>query len=222
MVEVIPAILEKNWQEIKNKINLVKDFSPWVQIDITDGVFTLDTTWNNPLDLKNYLAVQPPSGRVDVEVDLMVKDPELVIKDWVSAGVRRVIIHIESTDNVNKSIDLAKNSGVEVGLALNIDTPNEALDKYMTEIDFVQFMGIAKIGIQGQPFDERVLHKIEGLRSAYPNAIISVDGGVNIKTVPLLVKAGANRLTAGSAVYVDENGAEASWRKLMDLTKNQN
>jgi len=218
MIKIIPAILESEWKEIENKINLVKDFSHWVQIDITDGVFTTDVTWNNPLDLKSHLESRSPSGRVDVEVDLMVKDPELVIEDWVNAGVKRIVIHIESTDDAWRAIKIAKEAGLEAGLALNIDTPNETLDKYMAEIDFVQFMGIAKIGIQGQPFDEKVLHKIEGLRSSYPNAIISVDGGVSIKTVPLLVKAGADRLAAGSAVYRADGGAWTGWRGLMDLT----
>lgn len=218
MVEIIPAILEKDWQEIERKINLAKDFSSWVQIDITDGVFTPDTTWNNPPDLKDYLESQSPSERVSVEIDLMVKDPELVIEEWVDAGVKRVVIHIESTDNVEKVIGLAKKSGVEVGLALNIDTPNETLDKFMEDIDFVQFMGISKIGFQGQSFDKKVLHKIKDLRNRYSDAILSVDGGVNIDTVPLLVEASVDRLVAGSAVYKADNGAQVGWKGLIDLT----
>lgn len=219
MVEIIPAILERDWQEIENKINLVKDFSPWVQIDITDGIFTPDTTWNNPSDLKSHLEASPPSERVMVEVDLMVKDPELVMRDWAHSGVKRLILHIEATGDVKKALEIAKETGVEVGLALNIDTPNEILDEFMADIDFVQFMGIAKIGFQGQPFDEKVLHKIEDLRNRYPNAIISVDGGVNKSTVALLAKAGANRLVAGSAVYATQGGAETGWRELKEELK---
>ncbi|PIR57666.1 MAG: hypothetical protein COU71_02785 [Parcubacteria group bacterium CG10_big_fil_rev_8_21_14_0_10_38_31] len=220
MVEIIPAILESDWREIENKINLVKDFSLWVQIDVSDGIFTPDTTWNNPSDLKTHLEASPPSEKISVEVDLMVKDPELVIVDWVDAGVRRVIIHIESTDDAGRAIKIAKEAGAETGLALNIDTPNEILDKYMTDIDFVQFMGIAKIGFQSQPFDEKVLHKIEGLRLRYPDAIISVDGGVNMKTVPLLAKVGVDRLVAGSAVYSSKDKVKNSWEELGNLANN--
>jgi len=221
MAEIIPAILESEWKEIEDKITLVKDFSPWVQIDISDGIFTPEITWNNPRDLKNYLAAclaaESPNKKVKVEVDLMVRNPELVIKDWVDAGARRLIVHIESTDNVGEAVKIAKELGVEIGLALNIDTPNDVLDGFMADVDFVQFMGIAKIGFQGQPFNEKVLHKIEGLRSVYPDAIISVDGGVNKDTMALLVKVGANRLVAGSAVYAAQGGAEASWRDLKEI-----
>ena len=67
-------------------------------------------------------------------------------------------------------------------------------------VDFVQCMGIANIGFQGEEFDERVLNQIKELRSQYKELIISVDGSVNEITAPLLVKAGANRLVIGSAV----------------------
>ncbi len=219
MAEIIPAILEKEWREIENKINLAKDFSSWVQIDVADGIFTPEKSWNNPFDLKFHLAAAPPSEKsINFEVDLMVKNPEFVIKDWADAGIKRVAVHIESGDGMNKAIKIAKDFGVEIGLALNIDTPNEALDEFMPKIDFVQFMGIAKIGFQGQSFDEKVLYKIKDLRMKHPSAIITIDGGVNIKTIPLLVKAGADRLIAGSAIFSGKRKPFDNWKELKDLT----
>lgn len=226
MTEIIPAILEKEWKEIENKINLVKAFiaseiGGWVQLDITDGIFVLEKSWNNHFDLKSYLShleAKLPSVGISVEIDLMVKSPELVIKDWADAGARRVIIHIESTDNAGKAIAIAREAGIEVGLALNIDTPNEVLDEFISKIDFVQFMGIANIGFQGQLFDNKVLHKIEDLRMKYPNAIITIDGGVSIETAPVLVKAGANRLATGSAIFSGTQEPFENWEKLKDLT----
>ena len=66
-------------------------------------------------------------------------------------------------------------------------------------------MGIEKIGFQGQSFDERVLHKVNDLRERFPELIISIDGGVSLETAPLLIKAGANRLVAGSAILKSED-----------------
>jgi ribulose-phosphate 3-epimerase len=96
----------------------------------------------------------------------------------------------------------------EVGVALNIDTPNEQIYPLIPVVDFVQFMGIAKIGFQGEPFDERVLAKIADLRGKYPNATISIDGGVNKENAVALVKAGVNRLVVGSALFGSENISE--------------
>ncbi len=220
MVQIIPAILESDWIEVENKLNLTKEFATWVQLDIMDGIFVPEKSWANPTDLKNYFEVQPPSKQLNIEVDLMVKNPENIVEAWIEAGAKRVIIHIESTDKVRKAIDIVKKAGVEVGIALNIDTTNKVLDEFMADTDFVQFMGIEKIGFQGQPFGEKVLHKVIDLRTRYSNAIISIDGGVNMKTVPLLVKAGVSRLVAGSAVFTHQSGARAGWEELGDLAVN--
>jgi ribulose-phosphate 3-epimerase len=99
--------------------------------------------------------------------------------------------------------------GIELGLAINIDTPNTDIYPYLSRVDdeglmpvdFVQFMGIRKIGYQGEPFAEEVYGKIRELRAHNPDIIISVDGGVNLENAPILLEAGANRLIAGSAVF---------------------
>jgi ribulose-phosphate 3-epimerase len=90
---------------------------------------------------------------------------------------------------------------VELGVALGLDTPIDAIAPFIHAVNFVQFMGIAKIGYQGQPFDERVICRIKNLRGAHSEVIISVDGGVNLETAPLLLEAGADRLVVGSAIF---------------------
>ena len=105
--------------------------------------------------------------------------------------------------------DIGGEKVVELGLALNPDTSLDTILPYMEKIDFVQCMGIARIGYQGQPFDERVLTQINQLRVKYPNLPISVDGGVNIETAALLKQAGATRLVAGSAIFGASDVSEA-------------
>lgn len=209
MIEIIPAILEQTWSEVAKRLNEAEAFanspngSGWVQIDIADGIFTPTMSWHTPAELAEHLGVQHPSGKMpNIEIDMMVAEPEEKVESWIRAGAKRVIIHIESTttEKLQEIITRLSNSQVEVGLALNIDTPNEALEPWIGKIDFAQFMGIAKIGYQGQAFDPRVLPKIKDLRKKYPNAIIQVDGGVNAANAPLLKEAGANRLVVGSAI----------------------
>ena len=89
---------------------------------------------------------------------------------------------------------------VEIAPSLKIDTPLEAIDSFAHEIQSVQLMGIAEIGAQGQPFDARVIPRVETLHARYPHLTISVDGGVNKENAEQLAAAGAARLVVGSAL----------------------
>jgi hypothetical protein len=121
-------------------------------------------------------AAFPYWEELDFEADLMVANPIDVAQDWITAGAKRLIIHIESfktpADAVMAFQQLKKQLPIkdsflytEIGVALNPSTPNEAIEPLMEYVDFVQFMGIEKIGYQGQPFDERVIEKISSLRA---------------------------------------------------------
>lgn len=207
MIEIIPAILEKKWVEIEKKIKIVGEFAAIIQIDIADGVFVNEESWRNSDDLKNG---------INFEIDMMISEPEKSISDWINTGAKRLVIHIESTQNLESIIRLCKKAGVEVGVALNIETPNEVLDKWINQINSVQFMGIAKIGFQGQSFDNKVLDKIKDFRAKYSDVVISVDGGVNFNSANLLKRAGANRLIVGSCIWNSDNPKE-TFKKLMDV-----
>lgn len=213
-MEIIPAILPKDFAEVEEKMSLMRGLVPLVQIDICDGILTPERTWPHKKHDENFEAIlreergMPEWEDVDFEVDLMVKNPEAQVLTWVGAGASRIIAHIEGTDNFQKVIDELKGL-VEIGIALNIDTPIEKIKPFIDQVNVVQCMGIKEIGLQGQPFDPRVLEKISTLRKEYPDVIISVDGGVSLETAPLLIEAGADRLVAGSAIFKSDNFAEA-------------
>lgn len=234
--EIIPAIMPESRQDLENKVAQVKDFVKTVQIDIMDGRFVPEQTWpyaGPGVYTEDFLAtLQEEDGlpfwdRIDYEADLMIQNPENEIEQWIIAGVKRVIFHTESTTPENMAALLTKLRSrfikgvkdslvtLEIGLAINTVTSNDVLKPYIEQIDFVQFMGIETIGFQSQPFDERVLEKISTLRAAYPELIISVDGAVNHETAPRLLKAGANRLVSGSAVF----GAEDIKQAIDELKK---
>lgn len=225
MPEIIPAILPKDIDDLRERLSMVSGIVPLVQIDVCDGKFTPTKTWpyKKGVDETFLRIVAQEEGfpfwdSVDFEVDLMVKRPENIIDDWIAAGAKRVIIHIESTPDplslirkIKQEYGTARESsyGAEVGAALNVETPNEEIydllsevdDEGMPAIDFVQFMGIENIGYQGEPFDERVFEKIRELRERFPETIISVDGGVSLDSAAELIEAGANRLVSGSAIF---------------------
>lgn len=206
MVEIIPAIMPKNYEDLVEKTGLFAGVVPLVQLDIMDGKFVLNRTWPyDPKDTHFAKIVSQEEGipeweMLDVEVDLMIGDPEDVVGKWVSTGARRIIVHIESVSDFEAIREAVPMDLMELGLAINTTTPISSLESYLDQIDFVQCMGIAKIGFQGEAFDERVLGHIRALRALRPEMPISVDGAVNFETAKRLVDAGATRLVSGSAI----------------------
>jgi len=137
------------------------------------------------------------------ELDLMVKNASERIPEWLGLGAARLIFHLEAEDTLLDNFQKYGEAlvGVERGLAVSIDTPDEDLDALVPYVDFVQFMGIRKIGYQGQDFDEEVIEKIKSFKQIYPEIIISVDGGVSKSTILRLKEAGVNRVVVGSAIF---------------------
>lgn len=210
-IEVIPAILPQNLDEIVEKVSRVKGFAKTVQVDICDGRFVPSLTW--PYESNNgefEKIVKEDDGmplwqELDYEFDLMVDEPENVVEDWVAAGASRVILHAESKGDVGKAIELLKGR-VEVGMALNIATPMSVIGDQRFGIkegslQFIQLMGIDQVGFQGQEFDAQVIDKIVEVKKSYPDYPVSIDGGVSLDNAKLLIYAGADRLVVGSAIF---------------------
>lgn len=212
MIEIIPAIIPKSIEDLKEKLEKVRKLARFVQIDMIDGKFAPRPSW--PYGEENEKSFQeivseekgmPFWEDFDFEADLMIENPEKSLDNFIKAGFDRLVIHIESTKNLEKIISEARERGISVYLAQNIQTPTEELEKWIDRIDGVQLMGISRIGFQGEPFDERVVPKIKYLRERHPGLIISIDGGVSLETAPRLISAGANKLVAGSAIFKSED-----------------
>ena len=210
-----------SYYDLLEKAGRVRGIVPLAQIDIMDGVFVKSKSWpystggtkkdEHFVALANQDEGMPYWEELDYEIDLMIAEPEKHIDEWIPLGASRLIFHIEAINNhgacwgnaifAEGARDIGGEKVIQVGLAINPDTPFSAIESHIAKIDFVQCMGITKIGYQRQPFDERVLLHINQLRTKYPDLAISVDGGVNRETAPLLKAAGANRLVAGSAIF---------------------
>ncbi|MGB8815938.1 MAG: hypothetical protein WCC74_01710 [Minisyncoccia bacterium] len=228
MTEIIPAILPEDIEEIREKMSLVNGLVNLVQVDVCDGKFVPSKSWpyvnDNEGNFEKIVGEEegfPFWDSIDIEVDLMVENPEEATRKWINAGAKRLVLHIESSGDIRGLLEKLRDEygysgdnslGIDIGLALDVKTPNEAVyefiglranGKYL--VDFVQFMGIDQIGFQGQTFDEKVLEKIRSLRNDFPEMIISVDGGVTLENAYDIVEAGANRLISGSTIFGSED-----------------
>ncbi len=210
-MEIIPAIIGKNFDEVEEKILLVEDFVKWVHIDVMDGLFTPVESWpyldikEAPKDLEYIDFIRTDNLRA--EVHLMVKHPEKSISKWIEAGADRVMIHYESTseDRIMEALDELNDGEVESGIVLKLETPIEVLDKFIDKLDVIQLMSIGHIGFYGHPLDEAIYDKIKSLRTKYPGVTISIDGGVNLDNASKLSKAGTDNLVVGSAIFRSQN-----------------
>jgi len=216
MIEIIPAILPKNYEDMKNHIALVRGVVPIVQIDICDGIFVKNTTWpfstggNEDYNLQNILNERegmPFWEDIDFELDLMVSDAVTNFDIYSKLGPKRIVFHLEAIGEIEdfkdflEGIDLYIRDSIEIGVAINTTTKVEEIFPLVNSVDFIQCMGIEHIGFQGQVFDERVLSQIKTLKEKYSDIIISVDGAVDLNTAKELIDAGASRLVVGSAIF---------------------
>ena len=194
-MQIIPAIIGKDFDEVKKKIKRIEGLVEWIQVDVMDGIFTEALSWQC-FDL-------PGRDNLKVELHLMVKDPQINLDKWLEVGVDRILIHYESTDEkkLEEILDELNDAEVEAGIALKLETPIDVIDTFIDKIDVVQLMSIATIGSYGQPFDERVYDKIRSLRAKYPGVTIEIDGGVSLDNAQKLIDAGADNLVVGSAIF---------------------
>lgn len=213
---VVPAVLPTSREDFEEKIGhlvILPDIDR-IQIDVVDGRFASPTSWpyTAPSEFSEMVAkgsMLPSLDRIEYEVDLMCLDAERAAGAWLELGASRLTFHAESLVDLGRSLEAARihygcglvSCGlVSFGLALNIESDLALIESFVDEVQYIQFMGIARIGRQGQPFDRRVLNKIHLFHTRHPKIEIQVDGGVSLDTAPALIKEGATRLVVGSAI----------------------
>lgn len=170
-----------------------------IQIDVMDGNFVPNLCFG-----PGIIAALRPLVNIKLDVHLMISEPERFLEKFVEAGADRLIVHQEACTHLHRTLSKIRELGVEVGVTLNPGTALEAIDEVLDLVDLVQIMTVNP-GFGGQSFIFSQLDKIRRLKSKIRlqnNPIaIAVDGGINAKTAPLVVEAGATVLVAGSSVY---------------------
>lgn len=219
MIDIIPAILAKSFDELKTNLERVQDVAPLVQIDAVDGVFAPNTTWplSAPEQFARILSGEeglPLWEKFDFQFDLMVAQPLVEAARFVTAGASSVIVHAAGADAHEALESLQSMRTVEIapliiGVALLPSASLDMLASFEGLFDFVQVMGIATVGFQHQPFAPSALSLIKDIRIHYPELHIQADGGVSLERVRDFVEAGATRLVVGSAIFSADDPRKA-------------
>ncbi len=212
-MQIIPAINETEFSEIARKMQRAAGFgATWAHIDVTDGRFTANRLWNDP---KELAGAKPPKG-LTIEVHLMVEYPDDIIDEWLDAGVRRIIVHVEAVQDVVMMKEKCALFGVELFLAANPDTPAEKLLAHRENADGFLVLGVIP-GRSGQKMHPGQKEKIAFLREHIKNATLEVDGGVDAANAVALHAAGADVLIAASAIWGDPE-PERAFKHLQALS----
>jgi ribulose-phosphate 3-epimerase len=220
---IIPAIIPKNFSQIREDCKKVKDFVTSVQVDICDGVFVKNRTWpfiestEEFEKIKNQEIGFPFWEDLDYELHLMVENPEQVLGDFVNSGVSKIIFHIEATENPEKVISILKENDIGVGLAIKPSTSNDKVLPFLDKVDFLQIMENDKLGFHNVELQESAVLKIKYFREKFPDLVISIDIGVNEENAKELLDLGVTNLVSGSAIFEsgDIEGAISNFQFLI-------
>ena len=199
-VAIEPSILSADFARLGQQAKEAEDAGvEGIQIDVMDGHFVPNLTFG-PGVVKSLRK----SVSLFLDAHLMIDNPGVFLEEFARAGANRIIVHQEVCNDLPEILRSIRKLKVEAGVAVNPATPVTAIEKVLNLADCVQVMTVNP-GFAGQRFKEDQLGKIRSLRRELDQgglkASIVVDGGIDPKTAPLAVKAGATVLVAGSSIY---------------------
>ena len=217
MVKIAPSILSADFANLERDIRLVDEKgADYINVDVMDGQFVPNITLG-----ANIVSAIRPVTKLPLDVHLMVQDPERFIEDFAKAGSDIITVHQESTVHIHRAMQMIKNCGVKAGVVINPGTPVSAIEEVLPLADLVLIMTVNP-GFGGQAFISECLTKVERLNELRKEKgytyEIEIDGGVDDKTAPLCVQAGADVLVAGSYVYNSPDVGERI-KKIREVTR---
>jgi len=202
-IEIIPTSVPHSSDEFAHASALAATFAQRIHHDVGDGVFAHEVTWPYvKFKTIGELSYQGLGG-ITIDAHLMVEEPHTVAQRFLDAGVSRLTVHVEAfphPEDIQTSAHIWRSRGVEVGLALLIDTPFDVLENLRSSMDFVHLMTIPSIGRQGIRFDPRAIDRVKSVHTKFPDLLICVDGGINAENIADLVRTGARRFCVGAAI----------------------
>jgi ribulose-phosphate 3-epimerase len=218
IIKIAPSILSADFLRLGEEVRRVEAAgADRVQIDVMDGRFVPNITFG-------AIAIESlrPLTRLTLEAHLMVQPPEDFIDSIARAGADTIIIHQEATPHLHRAIQQIHSLGKKAGVALNPSTPAILLSEIFPMLQLVLVMTVNP-GFGGQEFIAATLPKIRQVRGMITeigqDIEVEVDGGISVKTVPLVVEAGANVLVAGSAVFDHPGGPAEALRDLLESAR---
>lgn len=199
MIQIIPAILTPNFNEFKQILNRLKELFPIVQIDVMDGAFVKNKSFEEIDQVKKI------KTDIKYELHLMVEHPLQEMEKWAdNPNIHRVIFHTESKDNIEKCLAYAHGRCWQTGLAVNPETSVEKIQPYLEKINEVLFLTVHP-GHQGAPLIPEVKEKIKEFVKIPSHPLCAVDGGVNQTNILELKKIGVDIFyIGGTLVHADD------------------
>ena len=208
-VEIVPSILSADITKLGEQVKeAVRAGADRIQVDVMDGHFVPNLTFG-PMVVEAIRRVT----ELPIEAHLMIDNPELFIEAFAKAGATLIEVQVESTTSLYRTVMRIKELGAKAGVAINPATSVETLREILPFITTVNVMTVEP-GFGGQKFIASSPDKIRRVRAMSADVEIEVDGGIDARTAPLVVKAGATVLVAGSSVFGNKQGIGAGIRAI--------
>lgn len=211
---IAPSILSADFANLQRDVEMINNSqADWFHVDVMDGMFVPNISFGFPV-----IKAIKKHAKKPLDVHLMVMDPDRYLQQFKEAGADIITVHYEACTHLHRTVQAIKALGIKAGVAINPHTSVNLLADIIEDIDVVLVMSVNP-GFGGQKFIENTYHKIinlrEIIRAKKSNALIEIDGGVDMNNYTKLLEAGADAMVAGNTVFSSANPSQT----IADLKK---